>query len=137
VSSPFPHVLLLGAVLSVAKTRIFARDAAAGSRQALAYAMSFEAAADLAMVLPLPTPAGAPDGSLTFVDGKLPAKAKFDHEVYAKLPGGAVPEGWWGTGIEAKQHVKIDRAHGLVDGERPIATCMLDGRRSHVDQWIS
>jgi len=51
----------------VSSTHIFARPLASG-RQALIYAMTFSAAEELAMVLPLPTPPGSPDDALEFVD---------------------------------------------------------------------
>jgi hypothetical protein len=54
-------------VQQVSKTRIFAR-AAAGGREGLAYAMSFAASEDLAMILPLPVPPGAADDAVRFID---------------------------------------------------------------------
>ncbi len=56
-----------GSVRHVARTRIFAR-ALEGGRQALAYSMRFAADADLAMILPLPTPPRSPEDAVTFVD---------------------------------------------------------------------
>ncbi|MFT3839275.1 MAG: hypothetical protein QM723_19995 [Myxococcaceae bacterium] len=56
-----------GAVDHVADTRIFARPTANG-RQLLAYQMTYSAAADVAMVLPLPVPAGSPDDALRFIN---------------------------------------------------------------------
>ncbi len=56
-SRPIPYV---------ASTRIFAR--LVGARQRLAYAMSFAAAEELAMVLPLPVAVGAGDDAVRFVD---------------------------------------------------------------------
>jgi hypothetical protein len=55
------------AVPLVASTKIFARPLG-GTRQALAYAMDFAAAEDLALVLPIPTPIGAGDDAVEFVD---------------------------------------------------------------------
>jgi hypothetical protein len=55
-----------GPVEDVSGTRIFAR--LDGQRQALVYQMQFSATADLAMVLPLPTPAGSAEDALEFVD---------------------------------------------------------------------
>lgn len=49
----------------VANTRIFAR--AAGRRQVIAYAMELSARDDLAMVLPIPVPAGAPPDAVRFL----------------------------------------------------------------------
>jgi hypothetical protein len=56
-----------GNVSSVGATRIFARGAGA-DRQYLAYSMHYEAAGDLAMILPLPTPPGAPEDAVRFID---------------------------------------------------------------------
>lgn len=50
----------------VGATKIFARPAEAG-RQVLVYAMDVELDAELAMILPLPVPPGAPDDAVTFV----------------------------------------------------------------------
>lgn len=51
----------------VADTRILARGLDDG-RQVLVYAMDFAAAGDLAMVLPLPVPAGVAEDAVSFVD---------------------------------------------------------------------
>lgn len=56
-----------GPVREVASTRIFARATDHG-RQLLAYQMTFSAATDLAMILPLPVPDGTPDGAVRFID---------------------------------------------------------------------
>lgn len=54
-----------GAV-SVSRTSIFARDAGDG-RQYLAYEMTFRAKQEVAMVLPLPVPAGTAENAVAFV----------------------------------------------------------------------
>jgi hypothetical protein len=54
-------------VSSVAGTRIFARGAMA-SHQWLAYQMTFSAAVDLAMILPLPVPQGTREDAVRFVN---------------------------------------------------------------------
>jgi hypothetical protein len=51
----------------VSGTQIFARPLADGS-QALAYSMSFAAAGDLAMILPLPVPPGPEEDAVQFID---------------------------------------------------------------------
>lgn len=56
-----------GEIDHVGATRIFARHVDAG-RQAVAYAMSFSAGADVAMLLPIPTPAGSAEDAVRFVD---------------------------------------------------------------------
>ncbi len=50
----------------VSGTQIFARALADG-RQALVYSMSFQAAGELAMILPLPVPAASPEDAVRFV----------------------------------------------------------------------
>ena len=54
-------------VRHVSETRIFARSAPAG-RQFLVYSMNVSLAEDLAMVLPLPVPPGAPEDAVRFID---------------------------------------------------------------------
>lgn len=54
-----------GAV-SVSRTSIFARDAGDG-RQYIAYKMTFRAQQEVAMVLPLPVPAGTGETAVTFI----------------------------------------------------------------------
>jgi hypothetical protein len=51
----------------VSGTQIFARPLAGGA-QALAYSMSFAAAGDLAMILPLPVPPGPAEDAVRFID---------------------------------------------------------------------
>ncbi len=54
-------------VNAVTDTNIFARSSAAG-RQFLVYSMKYEAASELAMILPLPTPPAAPEDAVQFID---------------------------------------------------------------------
>lgn len=54
-------------VTSVSSTKIFARNAGSG-RQYLVYSMNYQAAEDLAMVLPIPVAAGAAEDALHFID---------------------------------------------------------------------
>lgn len=54
-------------VVSVSATNIFVRAGADG-RQFLVYSMSFSAKWDLAMILPLPVPAGAGEKAVEFID---------------------------------------------------------------------
>lgn len=55
------------AIQSVSDTNIFAR-AAEGHAQYLVYSLTLDAKEDLAMVLPLPTPPGAGEDSVQFID---------------------------------------------------------------------
>jgi hypothetical protein len=54
-----------GPVKAVSNTRIFARFAKPG-QQHLVYQMHVDAPAEVAMILPLPVPAGTPENALTF-----------------------------------------------------------------------
>jgi hypothetical protein len=58
-----------GKVDSVGSTKIFARSLASG-RQLIVYEMMFAAKADLAMILPLPVPAGSGGDALKFISLK-------------------------------------------------------------------
>jgi hypothetical protein len=68
VSSPLSWIgRLLGAGrVRVSKTSIFAR--LDGDTQVLAYAMTMSAPSEVAMILPVPTPPGADEDALTFID---------------------------------------------------------------------
>lgn len=57
-----------GNVTWVGKTKVFARGARGGERQWLAYAMSFAARDELAMILPIPTAVGAGEDAVRFID---------------------------------------------------------------------
>lgn len=66
----------------VAETCIFAR--AAGAVQTLVYSMTYAAARELAMVLPLPVPPGSPEDALQFID--LESCADFFEELREGFP---------------------------------------------------
>lgn len=53
-------------IASVAETKIFAR--ADGTRQILVYEMTFRRGHEMAMILPLPIPAGSPDDAVKFIN---------------------------------------------------------------------
>lgn len=59
--------IFTGDVRQVSSTRIFAREAG-GGRQFLVYGMRYEAASDLAMVLPLPVARGSGEDAVQFID---------------------------------------------------------------------
>ena len=67
-----------GPVESVSSTNIFARASQDG-RQFLVYSMKFEAARDLAMILPLPVPEGSGEDAVKFID--LSANKRFFQEL--------------------------------------------------------
>lgn len=56
-------------VQSVTNTNIFARSST-GGRQYLVYSMTLSSREDLAMILPIPVPSGAPDDAVRFIDLK-------------------------------------------------------------------
>ncbi len=62
--------IFTGPIERVEGTQIFVRriDDGRGARQILAYAMRVSANAELAMVLPLPVPAGSPEDAVSFID---------------------------------------------------------------------
>ncbi len=238
-------------VRHVAKTRIFARATSAVD-QAIVYAMRFEAAGDLAMVLPIPTPQGAAEDAVRFVDlsgyasyfddleagfpiagfgpsraaapqpaslllvhrvgafeasfvpsatdferldprfrlprailsalpghegsgfavfklrggaseqdvhpmaftfprrdpravffptlhvhdGRVHPSAEFDHELYVQSSL-QLPQPWWSTMKPASRHVDLERARGLVDGDRALATLVIRGTHRNEDVWAA
>jgi hypothetical protein len=70
-------------VRHVSSTRIFARPLPEG-RQLVVYGMSLELDEDVAMVLPIPVPAGSPEDAVRFVD--LSGHARFLDEIDALFP---------------------------------------------------
>ncbi len=58
-----------GRVESVSNTNIFARSVESG-RQLLVYSMNFSTKDDVAMILPLPVPAGVAEDAVRFIDPK-------------------------------------------------------------------
>ena len=71
----------------VSDTNIFARGAS--GRQSLVYSMSYAAAADLAMVLPLPVPPGPPEDAVRFINlGRYPG---FFDDMRRGFPPSALP----------------------------------------------
>lgn len=70
-------------ILHVANTRILARPCG-DDRQLLVYAMNLTAAAELAMVLPIPVPPGSPEDAVKFVD--LSACPRFFDQVEQLFP---------------------------------------------------
>lgn len=70
-------------VTSVSSTQIFA-SADGAARQFLVYSMVYQAAEDLAMVLPLPVPAGSPEDAVRFID--LHGYPSFFEDLHAGFP---------------------------------------------------
>jgi hypothetical protein len=77
-------------VEKVWSTRIFARPLE-GGRQLLVYGMSLELADDVAMILPIPVPAGVGDDAVKFVD--MSARPTFFDDLSALFPR-PVPQGY-------------------------------------------
>lgn len=72
-----------GTVDRVSDTSLFARSRPDG-RQSLVYEMSFSAKDDVAMILPIPTPAGAADDAVRFID--LEAYPEFFRDLQTAFP---------------------------------------------------
>jgi hypothetical protein len=85
-----------GPVKSVTDTNLFAR-AAAGTRQYLVYEMTFEAAADLAMILPLPVPPRSPEDAVRFI--ALDGYRDFFADMRKGFPTPVSRGGWTSLGI--------------------------------------
>lgn len=120
-SRPIPYV---------AATRIFARMV--GERQRLAYAMSFAAAEELAMVLPLPVVVGAGDDAVRFVDlsGYRTFFTDLERGFPLLLPAAAKGGSPFRGGIPAQPRLKV---HDVGDFEasfvpRPADFARLDPR---------
>jgi hypothetical protein len=71
------------AVSFVGSTKIFARGLADG-RQALVYAMNVTLSEELAMILPLPVPAGTADDAVTFIN--LQGEERFFDQLASAFP---------------------------------------------------
>ena len=69
-----------GSVHSVAETNIFVRASTAG-KQFVVYSMKYEAANDLAMILPLPTPSASSEDAVRFID--LSSYADFFRDMHS------------------------------------------------------
>ena len=70
-------------VSSVANTKIFARSSSEG-RQFLVYSMQYQADSELAMILPLPTPALPPEDAVRFID--LSGYPEFFADMFEGMP---------------------------------------------------
>jgi hypothetical protein len=84
-------------VQRVSDTSIYAR--AAGARQILVYEMQYAAKSELAMVLPLPVPAGSPEDALAFLN--LEDCPEFFEHLRDAFPSGDVVAGALGGNLEA------------------------------------
>src|SRR6266850_6458062 len=80
-----PMCIFSRSVDSVLGTNIFARSVN-GNRQVLVYSMTLAAADDLAMILPLPVPAGAAEDAVRFIN--LEGYAEFFSDLEKGFPAG-------------------------------------------------
>jgi hypothetical protein len=114
-----------GPVRWVGATQIFARPLD-GGRQALAYAMKVAQDRELAMILPLPTPVGAAEDAVAFVD--LSGEPTFFATLDALFPAAMMFSGGMSRGAPqpAPQTLKVHRVGsfhasfvpGLADFDR-------------------
>jgi hypothetical protein len=65
--SGYPEGRTFHSVEKVSATNIFARSSNGNGRQILVYSMNLASQIDLAMILPLPVPAGCPEGAVRFI----------------------------------------------------------------------
>jgi len=65
--SGYPEGRKFHSVEKVSGTNIFARSSNANGRQILVYSMNLASQIDLAMILPLPVPAGCPEDAVRFI----------------------------------------------------------------------
>jgi hypothetical protein len=96
-------------VQRVSDTNIFARLVDAG-RQLLAYAMKLSANEDLAMVLPIPTPAGSAEDAVRFID--LSGYPRFFADLESGFPRPAQDQGpgrSWGHGPPTGDVLEVHR----------------------------
>ena len=98
------------AVQSVSNTAIFARDFD-NARQLLVYSMQVRAKEALAMILPLPVPAGSKESAVTFLD--LHAYENFFVDLKSGFPE-PIPQG-------APRRAGVARSRGISDA-LPVVT---------------
>ncbi len=67
-------------------------------------------------------------------DGKVHRTAKFDHALYCQIE--TQPKDWWPSFSPAKLFMKVDQAHGLMDGERVCFQHKIVGQRPNQDIWL-
>ncbi|MBA3686216.1 MAG: hypothetical protein H0W72_13395 [Planctomycetes bacterium] len=69
-------------------------------------------------------------------DGAVHERADFDHELYLQPGGGVIPgTGWDESRSDAQAFIAVDRAKGLVDGERHVYRATLRGSLPNRDTW--
>ncbi|MBK8258508.1 MAG: hypothetical protein IPK82_38345 [Polyangiaceae bacterium] len=71
-------------------------------------------------------------------DGQVHAEANFDHALFLQRSPRAqtaIPHGWQFSN-NARYFVNIEKARGMVDGDRPIHRLRLKGRASNRDIYV-
>jgi hypothetical protein len=109
----------------VSSTRIFARPLA-GDRQLLVYGMTVAVAHDVAMILPIPVPAGSPEDAVRFVDMSS-APSFFDH-LSALFPAESYAGGSFAAARHAPQSATLV-VHDVGDFEASFVPSARDFRR--------
>ncbi|MBE7449146.1 MAG: hypothetical protein HS111_09680 [Kofleriaceae bacterium] len=73
-------------------------------------------------------------------DGTVPARAGFDHTLYAQVDGEGCALGrtlaWESSGQAVSRWVDAARTAGLVDGAQPVRRRRYGGRLRNVDLWL-
>ncbi|HUQ02533.1 MAG TPA: hypothetical protein VM261_08570 [Kofleriaceae bacterium] len=72
-------------------------------------------------------------------DGTVPAEAAFDHTLYTQIAADealARTLAWEDSGLPSGRIVKVERTHGLVDGELSLRRQRYSSRLRNVDLWL-
>ncbi len=70
-------------------------------------------------------------------DGRVHARAEFDHALYCQLtPSRATAHGWERSRMLASGFVDVDRAAGLVDGDAHCLRRTIRGLAPNQDTWL-
>lgn len=67
-------------------------------------------------------------------DGQVHRTARFDHALYCQIE--SAPKDWGPSFGPAKTFVKVDQAHGVVDGERVCYQHKIVGQHPNQDIWL-
>ncbi|MFN8597314.1 MAG: hypothetical protein U0559_14180 [Anaerolineae bacterium] len=112
-----------GNVRSVAETNIFVRASTVG-KQFVVYSMKYEAANDLAMILPLPTPPASPEDAVRYID--LSGYADFFRDMRSGFV--VASRGTLGVGQFALQAAKL-KVHEVGSFEASFVPTLADFER--------
>jgi hypothetical protein len=70
-------------------------------------------------------------------DGTLPARAVFQHDLYAQHIITGPGSSWWPAGPALRTVMDVERAAGVIDPDASVAKLGLYGARENVDTWAS